>query len=214
MVALPCGVEDWERSLPDSDEEFLGDGDIIKMRGSVAKWTSPDLLRQQILRRKLLEHDFGRRSTGLLEYLSSDPVRRPRPPGRLPPRQTYEPQPEEPLPWYHHPARCYYEMQMICYADYTQRSPHLRNWCYVCKKGPDTRVQIIKWAACNNVFMCREHRIFLDCIPTGNGIAICCRHTRYTPGLGSWNPVGGYPPLFEVSEVKEQERWKEETDDD
>eukprot|EP00971_Amphidinium_carterae_P345813 6486957-Amphidinium_carterae.1 len=27
MIALPCGVEDWERSIPDSDGELLGDGD-------------------------------------------------------------------------------------------------------------------------------------------------------------------------------------------
>eukprot|EP00971_Amphidinium_carterae_P305444 6069820-Amphidinium_carterae.1 len=117
-------------------------------------------------------------------------------------------------PWYLHPVRCYYEMQMICYGDYTQSTPNLRNWCYVCKKGPDALVQLTKCAACNNVFTCREHRIFLDCIPTGNGIAICCRHTRYTPGVGSWNPVGGYPPLFETSEVKEEEEWLEEVGGD
>eukprot|EP00971_Amphidinium_carterae_P135665 2688105-Amphidinium_carterae.1 len=26
-VALPCAIEDWERYIPDSDGEFLGDGD-------------------------------------------------------------------------------------------------------------------------------------------------------------------------------------------
>eukprot|EP00971_Amphidinium_carterae_P226269 4488172-Amphidinium_carterae.2 len=63
-----------------------------------------------------------------------------------------------------------------CYDSYAH-IPNIRYWCYVCKKGPEASVQLNKCAACDNVYMCQEHRIFLDCIPTGHGIAICCRHT-------------------------------------
>eukprot|EP00971_Amphidinium_carterae_P281143 5582199-Amphidinium_carterae.3 len=115
-------------------------------------------------------------------------------------------------PWYTYGFRCYHDLMKICYDDPTP-SRSLRHWCYVCKKGPEATVQLNRCAACNNVYMCQEHRIFLDCIPTGHGLSICCRHTRYTPGILSWNPVGGYPPLNEISEVKEQEEWLEEGGD-
>eukprot|EP00971_Amphidinium_carterae_P096203 1903732-Amphidinium_carterae.1 len=103
-----------------------------------------------------------------------------------------------------------------CYGTF-RTSRECRYYCYVCKKGPEATVTLNRCAACNNVFMCREHRIFLDCIrgsiPTGHGISICCRHTRYTAGVNSWNPKGGYPPLYETSEVKEEEEWLEEDGD-
>eukprot|EP00971_Amphidinium_carterae_P011261 221550-Amphidinium_carterae.1 len=101
---------------------------------------------------------------------------------------------------------------LICY-EVPAPSRNVRHYCYVCKRGQDAAVQLNKCAACNNVFLCREHRIFLDCFPTGHGLSICCRHTRYTPGVLSWNPVGGYPQLCETSEVKEEEEWLEEGGD-
>eukprot|EP00971_Amphidinium_carterae_P061896 1225881-Amphidinium_carterae.4 len=99
-----------------------------------------------------------------------------------------------------------------CYDDPTP-CQGLKHYCYVCKKGPDARVQLNRCAACSNVFMCKEHRIFLDCIPTGHGLSICCRHTRYTAGILSWNPIGGYPQLNENFEVKDEELWVEEGGD-
>eukprot|EP00971_Amphidinium_carterae_P038661 760115-Amphidinium_carterae.2 len=99
-----------------------------------------------------------------------------------------------------------------CYQEYTTTQAGLRYWCYVCLKGGGRDVPLARCAACDNVFMCMEHRIFPDCMHNfyDNRITICCRHSRYTPGLGSWNPMGGYPPLKHTSEVKKQEDWREE----
>eukprot|EP00971_Amphidinium_carterae_P010939 215855-Amphidinium_carterae.1 len=80
-----------------------------------------------------------------------------------------------------------------CYGTF-RTSRECRYYCYVCKKGPEATVTLNWCAACNNVFMCREHRIFLDCIPTSSH-------------------QGGYPPLYETSEVKEEEEWLEEDGD-
>eukprot|EP00971_Amphidinium_carterae_P310533 6170788-Amphidinium_carterae.1 len=43
-------------------------------------------------------------------------------------------------------------------------------------------------------------------------MGICCRHTRYTVGWGSWNPKGGYPELTEFPIIPLSERWQD-TDD-
>eukprot|EP00971_Amphidinium_carterae_P185457 3682190-Amphidinium_carterae.1 len=71
-------------------------------------------------------------------------------------------------PWYDYQFRVYLEMMKICYDEPTTTRT-LRYHCYVCKKGPDAALQLNRCAACRNVYMCREHRIFLDCIPTGHG---------------------------------------------
>eukprot|EP00971_Amphidinium_carterae_P176495 3499328-Amphidinium_carterae.2 len=57
-----------------------------------------------------------------------------------------------------------------------------------------------------------EHRIFPDCLHNfaKKQITICCRHSRYTPRYGSWNPEGGYPTLADSPEVKLEETWREE----
>eukprot|EP00971_Amphidinium_carterae_P201435 3997026-Amphidinium_carterae.1 len=57
-----------------------------------------------------------------------------------------------------------------------------------------------------------EHRIFPDCLHNfyDRPITICCRHSRYTPRAGSWNPVGGYPVLKDTWDVKLEEEWREE----
>eukprot|EP00971_Amphidinium_carterae_P123505 2446019-Amphidinium_carterae.1 len=40
---------------------------------------------------------------------------------------------------------------------------------------------------------------------------VCCRHTRFTPGIGSWNPTGYYPRLECMpKKVLLQERWQDE----
>eukprot|EP00971_Amphidinium_carterae_P205460 4077488-Amphidinium_carterae.1 len=109
---------------------------------------------------------------------------------------------------------CYSKMQKACYTAQVWYSSDLRNWYYVCHKGPAHRVEVVRCLACDDVYMCREHRIFPDCIQSGNAIPICCRHSRYTPGLDCWNPVGGYPRLREVSYVKKEETWQQERDDD
>eukprot|EP00971_Amphidinium_carterae_P094098 1862286-Amphidinium_carterae.1 len=40
-------------------------------------------------------------------------------------------------------------------------------------------------------------------------MGICCRHTRYTPGWGSWNPTGGFPELTEFPIIPMAERWQD-----
>eukprot|EP00971_Amphidinium_carterae_P077951 1542051-Amphidinium_carterae.3 len=66
-------------------------------------------------------------------------------------------------------VHCYSEMQKVCYPG--QVSPNLRNWCYVCHNGPAQRVQLVRCLLCDNVFMCKKHRIFPDLIHSGNAIA-------------------------------------------
>eukprot|EP00971_Amphidinium_carterae_P349126 6490860-Amphidinium_carterae.1 len=51
------------------------------------------------------------------------------------------------------------------------------------------------------------HSIKLACLDTPMGI--CCRHTRYTPAWGSWNPTGGYPELTEFPIIPKVERWQD-----
>eukprot|EP00971_Amphidinium_carterae_P069518 1375531-Amphidinium_carterae.1 len=43
-------------------------------------------------------------------------------------------------------------------------------------------------------------------------MGVCCRHTRYTPGWGSWNPTGGYPELTEFPIIPKAERWQDVDD--
>eukprot|EP00971_Amphidinium_carterae_P221326 4393861-Amphidinium_carterae.1 len=40
-------------------------------------------------------------------------------------------------------------------------------------------------------------------------MGVCCRHTRYTPAWGSWNPTGGYPELTEFPIIPKAERWQD-----
>eukprot|EP00971_Amphidinium_carterae_P282568 5609810-Amphidinium_carterae.4 len=107
-------------------------------------------------------------------------------------------------------ANC--KLREHCYPEYTVVPGDLHYWCYVCLRGPGRDVSLARCAACSNVFMCMEHRIFPDCMHNffDKQITICCRHSRYTPRQGSWNPVGGYPQLADASEVKLEEEWREE----
>eukprot|EP00971_Amphidinium_carterae_P119719 2371854-Amphidinium_carterae.2 len=42
-------------------------------------------------------------------------------------------------------------------------------------------------------------------------VVVCCRHTRFTPGPGSWNPIGYYPILEGMPTIRHlQERWQDE----
>eukprot|EP00971_Amphidinium_carterae_P011238 221219-Amphidinium_carterae.2 len=44
-----------------------------------------------------------------------------------------------------------------------------------------------------------------------NYAVVCCRHTRFTPGTGSWNPTGYYPILEGMpTKMHLQERWQDE----
>eukprot|EP00971_Amphidinium_carterae_P242589 4816654-Amphidinium_carterae.1 len=88
--------------------------------------------------------------------------------------------------------------------------------CYVCNK-PGTRpnhpdnAELFKCLICEDVYMCKEHSIFLQCLESAT--RICCRHNRYTPRHGSWNPVGGYPPLADKPFIAKQERWQDTADE-
>eukprot|EP00971_Amphidinium_carterae_P040533 795584-Amphidinium_carterae.1 len=55
--------------------------------------------------------------------------------------------------------------------------------------------------------MCRKHRVYPACLDSF--ATICCRHSRYTPAVSSWNPLGGYPPLDEEHAVPREERWQD-----
>eukprot|EP00971_Amphidinium_carterae_P125857 2493336-Amphidinium_carterae.1 len=88
--------------------------------------------------------------------------------------------------------------------------------CYICKK-PGTRpkhpddAEMFKCLICEDVYMCKDHSIFLQSLESG--ARICCRHSRYTPRHGSWNPVGGYPPLTDRPFIAKQERWQDVDDE-
>eukprot|EP00971_Amphidinium_carterae_P304580 6052523-Amphidinium_carterae.2 len=103
-------------------------------------------------------------------------------------------------------------LREYCYEQIKAPPEGLHYWCYVCGKGPSIEVSLARCAACGNVFMCMKHRIFLACMRgrTDKPITICCRHSRYTPGLESWNPRGGYPQLVDAGDVKLHETWREE----
>eukprot|EP00971_Amphidinium_carterae_P077736 1537073-Amphidinium_carterae.1 len=80
----------------------------------------------------------------------------------------------------------------------SSRPPGARTWCYVCQVGHPrnptrTNPELAKCAFCIDVYMCFDHCIYLACMGPGSTTTICCRHSRFTPGLWSWNPVGGYP---------------------
>eukprot|EP00971_Amphidinium_carterae_P061747 1222815-Amphidinium_carterae.1 len=93
------------------------------------------------------------------------------------------------------------------------------NWDFFCcvqteyrtrPKHPDA-AELFKCLICEDVYMCREHSIFLQCLDSG--ARICCRHSRYTPRHGSWNPMGGYPPLSDRPHIAKQERWQDVEDE-
>eukprot|EP00971_Amphidinium_carterae_P322302 6405827-Amphidinium_carterae.4 len=103
-------------------------------------------------------------------------------------------------------------LQEYCYEEIIAPEEGVHYWCYVCGKAPRRDLKLARCAACGIVFMCMNHRIFPDCFG-GNPnrqITICCRHSRYTPKPGSWNPRGGYPRLQDISETKLEEEWRDE----
>eukprot|EP00971_Amphidinium_carterae_P335146 6470833-Amphidinium_carterae.1 len=98
---------------------------------------------------------------------------------------------------------CYEKLQSRCYNgrpryDRPRNSPRdpLRPECYVCKKPPTPQQYgLYRCIICDDVYMCRKHAIFPACIPVRT--PICCAHSRWTRGVGSWNPPGGYPYIKE-----------------
>eukprot|EP00971_Amphidinium_carterae_P130142 2578118-Amphidinium_carterae.1 len=65
-----------------------------------------------------------------------------------------------------------------------------RLWCYVCRvrhpdKPNDINPRLAKCMFCVDVYMCLEHRIFLACMGPRSSQTMRCRHSRFTPGLGS-----------------------------
>eukprot|EP00971_Amphidinium_carterae_P192138 3812170-Amphidinium_carterae.1 len=74
---------------------------------------------------------------------------------------------------------CYAQLRDKCYAEYLYIPEDLRYWCYACRKRPSRDVTLAKCAACDNVYMCMDHRIFPDCLHNFyyNPIPICCRHS-------------------------------------
>eukprot|EP00971_Amphidinium_carterae_P032061 631414-Amphidinium_carterae.2 len=69
---------------------------------------------------------------------------------------------------------------------------------------------MFKCLICEDVYMCAEHSIHAKCLESF--ARICCRHSRYTPGRGSWNPKGGYPKLEGLPNIPKQERWQDVDD--
>eukprot|EP00971_Amphidinium_carterae_P237867 4722461-Amphidinium_carterae.1 len=96
-------------------------------------------------------------------------------------------------------------------AQVTRRAGLYR--CYVCKQQHWTNrdgVELRRCLICRNVFMCPRHWIRPACLDTDVAV-VCCRHTRLTPGPGSWNPIGYYPILEAVPTKRHlQERWQDE----
>eukprot|EP00971_Amphidinium_carterae_P077737 1537073-Amphidinium_carterae.2 len=99
-----------------------------------------------------------------------------------------------------------------CYENLQARSHRSRGHhdpvrkCYVCK-FTEHRSRLYGCIICDDVFMCREHAVFPACLPVRT--PICCKHSRWTRGVGSWNPPGGYPYIPELHRgpVKEPELW-------
>eukprot|EP00971_Amphidinium_carterae_P322301 6405827-Amphidinium_carterae.3 len=107
----------------------------------------------------------------------------------------------------------YREMNSFCYPG-SCRPSGARLWCYVCRKGHPqnpkcAKTRLVKCTFCIDVYMCYEHRIFMACMGPRSTQAMCCRHSRFTPGLGSWNPEGGYPVLEESSVLSFYEYWED-----
>eukprot|EP00971_Amphidinium_carterae_P317645 6314279-Amphidinium_carterae.1 len=108
-----------------------------------------------------------------------------------------------------------HQADLFCEApanDTTRRAGRYR--CYVCKQQhwSITRdgVELRRCLICRNVFMCPKHWIRLACMDTTFAV-VCCRHTRFTPGTGSWNPTGYYPILEGMpTKLHLQERWQDE----
>eukprot|EP00971_Amphidinium_carterae_P318860 6338313-Amphidinium_carterae.1 len=89
---------------------------------------------------------------------------------------------------------CYRTVNAACYLE-NWRAPGSKLWCYACKKG---------------------HPDITDLAEVGEGVTatIRCRHSRFTPGISSWNPEGGYPLLEESALMSYQKLWEEEPEPD
>eukprot|EP00971_Amphidinium_carterae_P262259 5201870-Amphidinium_carterae.1 len=120
-----------------------------------------------------------------------------------------------PMSWWNWDFYCCVQTEYRCLQLPPEDKMH-RYYCYVCEK-PGTRpehpdsAELFKCLICEDVYMCKEHSIFLKSL--GSSARVCCRHNRYTPGHGSWNPVGGYPPLMDKPHIAKQERWQDVDDD-
>eukprot|EP00971_Amphidinium_carterae_P322300 6405827-Amphidinium_carterae.2 len=97
---------------------------------------------------------------------------------------------------------CYEKLQARSHR-YHGKDQH----CYVCKKRESYYQRLYCCIICDDVYMCRQHSIFPACIPVMT--PICCLHSRWTRGIGSWNPRGGYPYIPELHRkpLKEKELW-------
>eukprot|EP00971_Amphidinium_carterae_P074758 1477342-Amphidinium_carterae.1 len=108
---------------------------------------------------------------------------------------------------------CYEQTELRCLVMPDKMSKYR---CYVCQK-PGKQIQhpdqadTYKCLICDDVYMCKEHSIFLKCLESF--ARICCRHNRYTPGYTSWNPEGGYPPVEGLPDIPRQERWQDVHDE-
>eukprot|EP00971_Amphidinium_carterae_P284775 5653733-Amphidinium_carterae.1 len=95
---------------------------------------------------------------------------------------------------------CYEKLQDRSHRSCRRQVP--RPQCYVCGGGPgdyDRRYhddRLYCCIICDDVWMCRTHAIFPACLPVRT--PICCLHSRWTRGIGSWNPRGGYPHIPEL----------------
>eukprot|EP00971_Amphidinium_carterae_P203218 4032904-Amphidinium_carterae.1 len=55
-----------------------------------------------------------------------------------------------------------HELREYCYEEVKDPPEGLHYWCYACGKAPGRDVKLARCAACDDVFMCMEHRIFPD----------------------------------------------------
>eukprot|EP00971_Amphidinium_carterae_P332585 6466807-Amphidinium_carterae.2 len=100
---------------------------------------------------------------------------------------------------------CYENLQARSHRNYRRLVP--RPKCYVCNSDPVRDERLYCCIICDDVWMCRTHAIFPACLPVRT--PICCLHSRWTRGIGSWNPRGGYPyiPALHRRPLKEPELW-------
>eukprot|EP00971_Amphidinium_carterae_P174467 3458586-Amphidinium_carterae.3 len=107
-----------------------------------------------------------------------------------------------------------YRADNRCRYEGSSRPPGSRTWCYVCQVGHprnSTRStpQLARCQFCVDVYMCFNHCIWLACMGPRSTDVICCRHSRFTPGIQSWNPEGGYPVLEESAVMSYHEHWED-----
>eukprot|EP00971_Amphidinium_carterae_P301048 5981689-Amphidinium_carterae.1 len=118
------------------------------------------------------------------------------------------------MSWWNWDFYCCMQQEYRCLTLPSENKMH-RYYCYVCEK-PGTKprhpdeAEMFKCLICEDIYMCRTHSIFL--MSLGSSARVCCRHSRYTPGHGSWNPEGGYPPLVDKPHIAKQERWQDVDD--